>query len=247
MEARSSAGETGALVRLGAFVYRWRSYLPVFVIVAMLAGERLAVMRGLAGPPPPASWWLLSLFVSLLGLAVRGWTLGLVPRGDWARHRYQRAERLATSGPYSLVRHPLYLGNVLNATGMVLAPGILWLGVGVGALMAVFFASIILAEDHYLAARFADEHAAWARATPLLFPDPRLWRSPGRRFDWRRAVTSEYLTLHTIGLVFLLLWLLRRPEALATRPPAGWIVLVLANSALWVGMRLALRRSRPRS
>lgn len=241
LDTRSSEVRRGPLVRIGGWVYRWRSYVPVGLVVAMLGGERLAVTRGVAGPAPPAAWWALTLLVSLAGLAVRGWTLGLVPRGDWARHRYQRAERLSTIGPYSVVRHPLYLGNALNAAGMVLAPGILWLGLGVGAAMAAFFALIIVAEDHYLAERFGAEHAEWARRTPLLLPDPRLWRPSGRRFDWRRAVRSEYLTLHTVGLVFLLLWLLRRPDALTTRPPLGWIGLLVANSALWVGMRLWLR------
>lgn len=220
--------------------------MPVALILALLLGERLAVVRGLAGPPPPAAWWAFTLLLSLAGLAIRAWTLGVVPSGDWARHRRQRAEQLATEGPYSLTRHPLYLGNAVNAAGMALAPGIPWLAVAVAALAALFFGLIIVAEDHYLAQRFGAEHAAWAERTPLLLPDPRLWRPPGRAFAWRRAA-SEYLTLHTVGLVFLLAWLLRRPEGLGTSPPPLWIALLVANSTLWVAARLWLRRGRPRS
>jgi len=215
--------------------------VPAVLVLALLGGERLAVVHGLAGPPPPPAWWGSTLLVSLAGLVIRGWTLGVVPQGDWARHRQQRAERLSTVGPYSIVRHPLYLGNVLNAAGMVLAPAIPWLTVGVGVALAFFFAPIILYEDRYLADRFGAEHASWAESTPLLLPDPRLWKPSGRAFHWRRAA-SEYLTLHTVGLVFLLAWMLRRPEGLATRPPTAWIVLLAANSALWVGARLWLRR-----
>jgi protein-S-isoprenylcysteine O-methyltransferase Ste14 len=217
--------------------------VPVALILALLGGERLAVVHGLAGPRPPAAWWGLTFLISLAGLAIRGWTLGVVPSGDWARHRYQRAAELSTEGPYSVVRHPLYLGNVLNATGMLLAPAIPWLGVILALLLALFIGLIILAEDRYLGDRFGDRHAAWASRTPLLVPDPRLWRPARRPLDPRR-VASEYLTLHTVVLVFLLAWQLRRPEGLSQRPSTVWIGLLAANFALWVGARLWLRRLR---
>ena len=76
---------------------------------------------------------IVSAAAILTGLAVRSWAAGTIRK--W--------ERLATTGPYAFVRHPLYVGSILFALGfcglmrlplvclLVLSPlaGIYWLAI----------------------------------------------------------------------------------------------------------------------
>ena len=64
---------------------------------------------------------ILALVLAILGFLVRSYTIGTTPRGTSGRNTEQQvAEQLNTSGIYSMVRHPLYLGNYLMWIGIVL-------------------------------------------------------------------------------------------------------------------------------
>ena len=64
------------------------------------------------------AWQMLCISVSFLGLFIRIVTVGRAPIGTSGRNtREQVANTLNTTGIYSLVRHPLYLGNYLVFLG----------------------------------------------------------------------------------------------------------------------------------
>ena len=59
-------------------------------------------------------WNVVSVLVSILGFAIRFYTIGTTPKGTSGRNtKEQIAEFLNSTGIYSVVRHPLYLGNYL--------------------------------------------------------------------------------------------------------------------------------------
>src|SRR5688572_29984383 len=105
------------LERQGNWLFRWRSYLPLALVPLLLAAmaEREAAGRSLPGQ----GWMLVCLGVSFLGLALRFYVVGFVPKGTSGRNtKQQRATTVNTTGIYALVRHPLYVANL-----------IMWLGV----------------------------------------------------------------------------------------------------------------------
>ncbi len=78
--------------------------------------------------------------------------------------------RLIKSGPYALVRHPIYTSMlcVVIATGLLITPVYLFI-----AALAVYFIGTeirIRVEDNLLAARFADEFKAYQNRVPALIP-----------------------------------------------------------------------------
>ena len=56
--------------------------------------------------------------IAVLGILVRLWASGFVVKN----------KELSTTGPYGLVRHPLYTGNILMLIGYCLANGLVAVG-----------------------------------------------------------------------------------------------------------------------
>ena len=64
---------------------------------------------------------IVSVFISFVGFIIRSYTIGTTPKGTSGRNtQNQVAELLNDTGIYSIVRHPLYLGNYLMWIGIVL-------------------------------------------------------------------------------------------------------------------------------
>ncbi len=75
---------------------------------------------------------------------------------------------LVTSGPYHLVRHPIYSGILAAGVGTALALSWVWL-VAV-ALAGVYFVYSATVEERYLTEQFPDDYAAYKRSTKMLVP-----------------------------------------------------------------------------
>ena len=101
------------LERNGSWLFRHRSYLPLLMIPVFLACLPSFKYLG-ASHKLNEVWQVFCLMISLSGLAVRIITVGRAPLGTSGRNtREQVAHTLTTTGIYSVVRHPLYLGNYL--------------------------------------------------------------------------------------------------------------------------------------
>ena len=126
---------------LGRFLFRWRG------VIGFLA---FGVVFWLARPTFGSC--LLGLPMVLVGLAVRFWASGYI--GIEGRAREIGASRRLVSGPYRLLRHPLYVGNFLLVAGMLLAlrPP-LWLAAVVLAGFVVEYTLIVVTEEKDLAAK----------------------------------------------------------------------------------------------
>jgi protein-S-isoprenylcysteine O-methyltransferase Ste14 len=75
---------------------------------------------------------------------------------------------LVTSGPYHLVRHPIYSGILLAGVGTATALSWLWL-IAV-ALAGVYFIYSAMVEERFMANQFPDTYAVYKRSTKMLVP-----------------------------------------------------------------------------
>jgi uncharacterized membrane protein len=118
----------------------------------------IAVFSYWASPQPELFW--AGAVIAVLGILVRLWASGFVVKN----------KELATTGPYGLVRHPLYTGNILMLVGYCLANGQLW-SWAVGAFFLLFwYPSAISYEDKKLHKIFGDAWLDWSSKTPALIP-----------------------------------------------------------------------------
>jgi len=193
------------LVQTGNWLFRWRSYLPLVVVLLLWpAFKDFRFFRN--SHFLDEIWEVLCLGVSFLGLAVRVYTIGYVPRYTSGRNtKRQVAETLNTTGLYSVVRHPLYLGNFLIWIGASLYVRHWWFTLLVVSLFVLYHERIMLAEEEFLAENFGQQFLDWAAATPVFIPRWRNWKRPDRSYCWRTALKREYLGFFGIVATFTLM------------------------------------------
>ena len=109
----------------------------------------------------PTTWTLLlGAFVALPGLALRAWASG----------HLRKNQSLATTGPYSYTRNPLYVGSFLIGLGFTIAAGRIFLGLVFIAMIAGIYLPVMRVEATTLAELFGPEYERYARAVPLVLP-----------------------------------------------------------------------------
>lgn len=190
----------------GSILFRWRSYLPLVLIPAVIFGAtESGYFEREFGELFEEIWDVFAVAVSFFGLAVRAAVVGYTPRGTSGRNtRKQRADVLNTTGMYSLMRNPLYFGNFLILLGFALAVKVWWVVLLAVGAFALYYERIIIAEETFLHGKFGEVYSAWMNRTPAFFPNPWLWRRPDLPFSLRNVLRREYqgffliIVVHTI-------------------------------------------------
>lgn len=179
----------------GAFLFRWRSYLPLLGLPIL--GWELSRFSYPYGSPLLDKLVELTCFaIAGVGLVIRSLVQGYARSGTSARNtRQRRATRLNTTGMYSLCRHPLYLGNYLISFGVLLFFTSPYLLAVFTLLFWLYYERIILVEEAFLAERFGDAHREWAARTPIFLPRLSGWRRPKDRFRFSTVLRREYTTV----------------------------------------------------
>jgi protein-S-isoprenylcysteine O-methyltransferase Ste14 len=105
-----------------------------------------------------------------LGLAVAGQIFRIYAAGFIHKNK-----QLATTGPYALVRHPLYLGNFLIMVGFTIAAANLYVALAVIVFWLVWYPAAISYEDTKLERIFEDEWRAWSKNIRAVIPGRFRW------------------------------------------------------------------------
>jgi protein-S-isoprenylcysteine O-methyltransferase Ste14 len=107
-----------------------------------------------------AIWAAVGMVAALLGMLVRLYASGFIVKN----------KQLAQTGPYAVVRHPLYTGNILLVMGFAVANTSLW-AIPLALLFFWFYyPPAIEYEDRKLHGIFGEAWQQWARRTPALMP-----------------------------------------------------------------------------
>ncbi len=179
----------------GAWLFRYRSLMPLCALPLLGIGLLQYQYFGQSHFQTDL-WTLLCFLVSLSGLAVRVLTIGFVPKRTSGRNtRDQVAASLNTTGIYSQVRHPLYLGNYIAVLGFALFFHSPWIPIVLSCVYALYYERIMFAEEKFLGQRFGQDFDRWAAATPAFLPRFRNWVPASKSFCWRTALRREYTGL----------------------------------------------------
>jgi hypothetical protein len=185
------------------------------------------------------------LAISFLGMLVRVLTIGYAPAKTSGRNTSsQLAVQLNTTGVYSIVRHPLYLGNYLIGLGIMLLLWVWWLPVIYTLLFWLYYERIMFAEEAFLNQQFGEAFRKWASVTPAFWPNFSLWRPADLPFSLRNAIGREYTSFfvvvigHTGIEFFEYITLYHR---LGWKP--FWIAFATSGTVIYIVLRELKRRT----
>jgi len=160
-------------------VFAWRgpvAALPVIFSISCFVGEYendLVI-------------WPLGVLLFVMGWALRMWAqkhLG---------YRLKIKRTVTTSGPYTLVRNPIYIANTLVIVGTVVMSEVLWMIPVTLLWCALVYSLVVHYEEQHLAAKYGDDYLDYLTAAPRWVP--RLassWRNARFQSSCRQIVLAE--------------------------------------------------------
>lgn len=179
-------------------LFHYRSYTPIPFLLVMVV---------FASPSP--SMFLAGAVVLVLGELTRFW--GVAYAGALTRVTGSvGAPALVVAGPFSYVRNPLYVGNILMYTGVGIMAGALspWLVIAAAAYFIFQYSMIVSLEEEFLEKEFGEAYAEYRKNVPRFIPRLTPWSSAAASAqgpDWNGALASETRTFQAMALVTLLI------------------------------------------
>ena len=210
--------------RVGGWLFRHRTSIPLPAALAILT------LR-LGEAPPSAALVGIGITITVLGELIRLW--GVHHIGAISRTRSERLGPLVASGPFALLRNPLYVGNIGLWVGFALTARLIWLAAAIFVLLAVEYHAIVRWEEALLESRLGQAYRDYAARVPRWMPvlfnrrdrkgrrdeDPFeknlsafLASSAVRQqaFSWRATLFSERGTFVAMAAGYFLLWIKAR-------------------------------------
>ncbi len=189
----------------GNWLFIRRSWLPVLLYPFALVVLYLYRDYAFEKATDPV-WGAVCLFVSFLGLFVRACTVGFTPKGTSGRNTTsgQIAETLNQTGMYSIVRHPLYLGNYLMWLGLFMILGLWWFAAICSLLYWIYYERIMIAEEEFLRRSYGPSYEAWAKVTPAFIPRFSSWKPSSLHFSMKNVLKREYNGMFAVAVSFTL-------------------------------------------
>jgi len=141
--------------------------IRALIAVAAILLIRFGAFRdhGLKTDPWRAGLGLV-LFAVGLGFAI--WARVHIGR-NWGTPMTQKDDpELVTSGPYHLVRHPIYSGILVAGVGTAVALSWIWLVAVV--LAGAYFVYSATVEERFMTEQFPDSYPVYRRSTKMLVP-----------------------------------------------------------------------------
>jgi len=136
---------------------------------------------------------IVAILVSIIGFWVRAYSIGTTPRGTSGRNtKEQVAESLNTTGIYSTVRHPLYLGNYLIWIGLVIFCFNIYFILLVSLAYWLYYERIMFAEERFLERKFGDEYLNWSLTVPAFIPSFKKYQKSTIPFSIISVLRREY-------------------------------------------------------
>lgn len=147
-----------------------RLRIRILQIGAVLVAALMLVVRPAVNPDLHEMIEMTGVVLVLACIAGRMWSILYIGS--------RKNAELVTSGPYSMMRNPLYFFSTLGAAGIGLM-----LGSFIMTALLVLGTYLVLGatarrESDYLRSVFGTTYDDYARKTPMFWPNPRLYREP---------------------------------------------------------------------
>ena len=205
-----------SLEKNGLFLFRYRGQIPVFIFLLGLpfiyfsyytkSYFNLAELMGGSTDTLFTILTIVGIIVSVAGMWIRAYTIGTTPRGTSGRNtKEQVANELNSTGIYSTVRHPLYLGNYLMWAGLLIFIGSIPLFLVTSLLYWVYYERIMFAEECFLEKQFGQKYIDWSLTVPPFIPCFKNFQKGNIPFSFKAVLRREYAGFFAMSLSFVVI------------------------------------------
>ena len=230
------------MVKQGNFLFRHRGTLPILIIIPALLLRYCGIQTDSLATQASIITYL-AYGIALIGLCIRFIVVGhAAPNTSGRNTQGQMADTINSNGLYSVVRHPLYLGNFLMWLGPALLTLHSWFIVAFILLYWVYYERIMLAEEDYLRNKFGQPYEEWAAGRPAFIPDLAKWKPYENKLLLYKAIYQEKTGFLWLNLIFWLFGALNAHSiAAALTSLAPWNILLLISIVLYILLKLTKR------
>ena len=211
------------LLEIGGFCCENKSlqYLP-YILVILVELERFKNVN------ESIPFEFFCFLVVLLGIFIRFYTIGF-------SSQKVSTSNVVTTGMYSIVRNPLYLGNFFIFFGITLLSQSIEIVVTNSLLMFVFYSLIILKEEQLMVDKFGKEYIDWAHGVSCFIPSFKNYVKPDCKFSFKKAVSHEHDVWFLVVVCFVGLEIIRGYfEVNKFLLISVWAVLLFVAFVFWV-------------
>lgn len=145
------------MAKVHKFAYTYRGFLVSIPIIAALFFRDRTDTNDL-------TLWIIAGIVFSLGLFIRIWAQ------QHLHFRLKMQRICTTTGPYRLVRNPIYIGNTLICLALIIASEQLWLLPIELLVCFLVFPLVVAYEESVLTASFGDEYLEYLKNVPRWLP-----------------------------------------------------------------------------
>lgn len=190
----------------GNFLFKHRGEIPIILFLLAIPVVYTTDIDFLSISTQSILMWI-AIGLSILGFVIRAISIGTTPKGTSGRNTKdgQVAESLNTTGIYSTVRHPLYLGNYFMWIGIVLFTFNFEFVIIVTLAFWLYYERIMFAEERFLERKFGDAYMDWANRTPAFIPCLKKFKKNIVPFSMVSVLRREYsgVLATVLGFVFI--------------------------------------------
>jgi protein-S-isoprenylcysteine O-methyltransferase Ste14 len=228
----------------GNWLFKRRGWLPVFLIITglilMYYVNRQSILFN-------STEEMIFLGISLFGQAIRILTVGFTPRNTSGRNTIngQIADEINVRGIYSVVRHPLYLGNFFMWLGPSMFLRSAWFTIVFCLIYWLYYERIMFAEEQFLRRKFGDAYDKWSEKVRPFIPVFTNFIPPTLPFSLRNILRREYSSFVNIFVIFTLLDLVRN-YFISGRIflTSLWAYLIISAGLIWIILWAINRKTR---
>jgi protein-S-isoprenylcysteine O-methyltransferase Ste14 len=181
-------------------------------------------------------YWVITVICILLsfyGQYVRAVAIGTSAKHTSGRNtKEQVADSLNTTGIYSRVRHPLYLGNYFMWLGIFCYTFNPYFIVISSLLFWIYYERIMFAEERFLEGKFGDSYLEWSKKVPAFIPSSKNKIKSEIPFSMKTILRREYSGVTAVFISFVFIDLLRDYSLRGSFKVNYWSLGVLAFGLL---------------
>ena len=194
----------------GNFLFKYRGQFPLILFLLAIPFIYLVDVSNLFLIVNKIYYYIIILILFILGFIIRCYTIGTTPSGTSGRNtKSQIADTLNTNGIYSILRHPLYLGNYLIWLSIAIYTYSLFFPLFMSLLFWLYYERIMFAEEKFLQKKFGDKFINWSNLVPAFFPSKLSMTVSTIKFSFKSVLRREYASYLSAISAFLFIDIIR--------------------------------------